>query len=113
MATLKNEKIAMLLAGIVCFLGMGHFYAGKIWRGLVLLFGGWALIFGSFLCFAAWSMSGLVIPPSGYTPVEPPAWGPYFLLGGIVLFLGFIALWIWQIFNARRVCQDRNKQAVD
>ena len=113
MASLKNEKVAMILAvlpGILGFLGVGHFYIGRIRRGVILLVGAWGLITASFFCFAAWSMSHMIIPPPGQPVGEPLAYAMAFLVVSLVLFFGFIALWIWQIFDARAVCQTHNSK---
>jgi hypothetical protein len=110
---MKKEYLAIILAillGAVGFLGTGHFYLGRIRRGLILLIGGWGLIGVGLLCLIIWSMSGMVIPPPGYPEIEPPAISLVFLLVSIVLFLGFGGLWVWQIFNARTACRDRNQQ---
>ena len=112
MKTLKNEKVAILLAvlpGAVGFLGIGHFYVGRFRRGLVFLVGAWALASISFFCFVAWSMSGMVIPPPGYPKVEVPTYSLAFFAAGLVLSIGLFALWIWQIFDAKGVCRNYNK----
>ena len=110
----KSKKIAILLAalpGIIGFLGIGHLYTGRIRRGLILLIGAWCLAGTSTFCYIVWAMSQMVIPPPGYPRVEPPASSLVFLATSIVLFFGLVGLWIWQIFNAKAVCQNYNKQA--
>lgn len=110
----KSERITVLLAalpGIVACLGIGHFYVGRFRRAVILLLGGWGLAGTAFFCFSAWSMCHMIIPPPGYSPIEPPSSSYAFLAGGIVSFLGLIALWIWQIFNAKAACQNHNRQA--
>ena len=112
MKTLKNEKVAILLAvlpGAVGFLGIGHFYVGRIRRGLILLMGAWGLAGTSLFCFIASAMSTMVIPPPGYPKVEVPAYSLVFGVVGVVLLLGLVALWIWQIFDAKGVCRNYNK----
>ncbi|MBA7651158.1 hypothetical protein ES703_58973 [subsurface metagenome] len=113
MASIRNEKIAMILAvlpGVFGFLGIGHFYIGRIRRGVILLIGAWGLITASVLCFVAWSMSQMIIPPPGQPVGEPPAYAAVFLIASFVLFFGCIALWIWQIFDARAVCRTHNSK---
>ena len=112
----KSKTIAILLAalpGILGFLGIGHLYLGRIRRGLILLIGNWVLAGVSIMCYFIWAMSQMVIPPPGYPRVEPPAASDVFLAISIVLFFGLVGLWIWQIFNAKSVCQNYNKQVSD
>ena len=116
MRRLKSQKTAIILAallGAVGFLGIGHFYMGKIRRGLILLIGAWIMTGASIISFAAWSMSHMVIPPPGYPKVDVPGYTFIFLAIGVVLLLGLVALWIWQIFDAKATCQNYNKQASD
>ena len=113
MKTPKSEMTTILLAalfGVIGFLGIGHLYVGRIRRGLVLLIGAWALAVASFVCFAVWSMSHMVIPPPGYPKIEVPAYFIAFLALGIILLLGIFFLWIWQIFDARAACTKYNGQ---
>jgi hypothetical protein len=112
----KSESISLLLGilpGLIGFLGIGHFYAGRIRRGLILLIGGWVLAGVSLFCFIAASMSTLVIPPSGQPPEELPAYFFIFCSISIILSLGGLALWIWQIINARTVCRQYNNQIIE
>lgn len=93
MKTLKNEKVAILLAvlpGAVSFLGIGHLYVGRLRRGLVLLVGTWALVSISFFCFVVWSMSGMAIPPPSYPKVEVPTYSLALFAAGFVLSVGFL-----------------------
>jgi hypothetical protein len=106
----RSPKTAALLAalpGLVCCLGIGHLYAGRMRRGLLLLLGGWGLAGGSLFCLTAWSMCHLIIPPLGQPIGEPPAAADVFLGVGVVSFLGLVSLWAWQIFDARRCARSR------
>lgn len=111
----KSPRKAVLLAalpGLVCCLGIGHLYADRVRRGLLLLFGGWGLTAAGFFCITAWAMCHMVIPPPGQPVGEPPAAADAFLIIGIVSFLGLVSLWIWQIFDARAVCRQYNRRGV-
>lgn len=103
----KSPRKAVLLAalpGLVCCLGIGHLYAARVRRGLLLLFGGWGLAAASFFCLTAWAMCRLMaIPPPGQPIGEPPPTVDAFLIIGVVSFLGLVSLWIWQIFDARAI----------
>lgn len=108
----RSPKTAALLAalpGVVCCLGIGHLYAGRVRRGLVLLLGGWGLAAGGLFCLTAWSMCHMVIPPLGQPVGEPPAAADAFLITGVVSFLGLVSLWVWQIFDARRCADNRER----
>ena len=110
---LKSQKIAMLLAvllGAVGFLGIGHLYIGRIRRGLILLMGAWVLAGTSLFCFIASAMSTMVIPPPDYPKVEVPAYSSVFFAIGVVLLIGLVALWIWQIFDVKAACRNYSKQ---
>ncbi|MFC2018977.1 hypothetical protein ACFLU4_03365 [Chloroflexota bacterium] len=112
MEQLKSEKVAVLLAallGAIGFLGIGHLYVGRIRRGLILLIGTWGLVSISVMCLFAWSMSHMIIPPPGQPIGTPPAGRWVFLVVSLLFSLGAIALWIWQIIDARAVCRDNNK----
>jgi len=106
----RSPRTAVLLAalpGLVCCFGIGHLYAGRVRRGLVLLLGGWGLAAGGLFCLTAWSMCHLVIPPLGQPIGEPPAAADVFLTVGVVSSLGVVSLWIWQIFDARRCARSK------
>ena len=110
---IKKVYLAIVLAvilGALGFLGTGHLYAGRICRGILLMVGGWVVIVAGFLLMAFGGMSGMVIPPPGYPPVEPPAYGIVLMLAGFVLYLGYGVLWVWQIVDARAACRDHNQR---
>lgn len=69
-----------LLPGLVGFWGIGHMYAGDVFKGLLILFTGWALIFITIFS------------------------GPFFLC---FLVLGLV-LWLVQAFDAYRTAVARN-----
>jgi len=113
MTSPKSEKVVMLLAGVLGafgFLGIGHLYIGRVRRGVILLVSSWILVGTSIFCFIVWAMAQMVIPPPGQPIGEPPAYSLIFLAVSIVLFFGAVTLWIGQIFDAKAVCQNYNKQ---
>ena len=110
----KSEGLALFLAilpGICGLFGIGHFYAGRVRRGLVLLIGGLVLSGIGSACFIIGSMSGLVVTPSGVFIMHeaPPE---LFICWGIGFFISLcgLALWIWQIIDAGAVCRQYNRQ---
>jgi TM2 domain-containing membrane protein YozV len=91
----KSEGVAIVLAvlvGLIGFYGVGHMYVGRIRRGLVILFLDWVISIPSFF--------SLVVGLSGDIEL---------LVLGVVLLVGSLILWIWQIFDARRVCREHNQ----
>lgn len=81
----KNPTTAVLIAaigGLVGFSGIGHIYVGKIMKGILLLVAG-LILFGV----------GIVL----------------FGAGGFLMVIGYFALWIWQIFDARKLANQFNE----
>ncbi len=93
----KSEGIAILLAlsgGVLGFSGIGHFYASKIGKGLLIMFMGFvyeAVTTTLFIAFTGAAMKH-----------EHP--DPWWLLSLLMWFIFFI----WQIFDARAVCRMHN-----
>jgi len=91
----KSEGVAIVLAvlvGLLGFYGVGHMYVGRIRRGLVILFLDWFI-----------SISGIVLI------MMNEILGTGGLVLGIILLIGSFALWIWQIFDVRKVCREHNQ----
>lgn len=110
----KSEGLALLLAilpGVFGLLGIGHLYASRIRRGVLLLIGGLLLSGIGSACFIIGSLSGLVVTPSGVLLMQeaPPELFIYWGIGFFVSLCG-LALWIWQIIDARAVCRQYNSQ---
>ena len=108
----KNEGLAALLAfllALIGFLGMGHIYAGRVGRGLILFFVG-ILLEGAVIGLALY-----YVWDSGYD------WSPWsggytyhsgeigYAAGAGAAYLIWFILWIWQTFNARKVCRIYNQ----
>ncbi len=85
-AKYKAESTAILLAallGVIMINGVGHMYAGKVGKGVGLLVG------------------SIVLAIIGWSTV---------LFGvGIIFLVGYFAIWIWQIFDARNTCREYNE----
>ena len=81
----KNESTAILLAallGLFVICGIGHFYVGKIGRGVGLL------------------IVVLILDGIGWATV-------WLLIGIPFLIVGFV-IYIWHIFDARNLCREYN-----
>jgi len=92
----KSEGAAILLAfflGLIGLFGIGHIYVGRIGRGLVIFF------VGLMLEVLAWFLILMCFVEGG----------PWIVLA-IIVGLGDLAFWIWQIFDARAVCRQHNTE---
>ena len=81
----KSDTTTLLLAiilGLFALSGIGHLYLGKIGRGVGILIGGIVL-------YAV----GIVTLMFGV---------------GVVLIIGYLVLFIWQIIDSRRLCREYN-----
>jgi len=108
---LKNPGVAALLSaifGLVGLWGIGHFYVGKIVRGIGFLIAGLILI-GS-IAFLSFSLGLLAIFSSIYPPFS--SMEPAFGLGAIgiviILVLIYIIGFFWQINNAYNLAKNLN-----
>ena len=110
----KSEGLALFLAilpGICGLFGIGHFYVGRVRRGLILLVSGLVLSGLGSACFIVGSLSSLVVTPSGQLMLEDMPFDLIIYWGiGFVISLGGLALWIWQIIDARAVCRQHNER---
>jgi TM2 domain-containing membrane protein YozV len=104
----KSPGTAALLAfigGIFGILGIGHFYAGKIGRGIIILIFGLILagaIMGSSLSILAMQSNSIENESSGEGSAIAIG-----LFSGVVYFI----LFIWQIFSARGLAKKYNSLA--
>ena len=85
----KSPGTAALIAfigGIFALPGIGHIYVGKVGKGIAILVGG---VFIALIIFVAiW-----------YIPF-PLSWIPI---------IGYFILWIWQIFDSRKLAKKFNE----
>ena len=91
----KNETTAILLAfflGIIGLYGIGHLYVGALGRGLLFFFVGLILEIISWVSLLAF-LSEEALP----------------ILLDLLLLAGLLAFWVWQIFDARKVCRQHNR----
>jgi len=98
----KSPGTAALIAflgGIFALPGIGHIYVGKVGKGIAILVGGLVLyiisIFGIiYITTPVYSMpTGIVIS----------------VIGVIGLSIAYLVLFIWQIFNARKMARKFNE----
>jgi len=100
----KSSGTAALLAfvgAIIGLPGMGHIYVGRVGRGLLILFSGFALYYLGWIII----LGGLLIGSLARS-------FPIFQAGiglGIALLVMYFGLLIWQIFNARSLAKKLNE----
>lgn len=83
----KNEGVALVLAavlGIIGLCGIGHIYAGRLSRGILILLA--SLVTGALVVF----MWIIIVP--------------------VIIHIGLV---IWTIFDARNVCREYNTTLSD
>ena len=94
----KSEGITLVMSivlGLIGINGTGHLYLGKIKRGIIILV-------GSLMCF---------VVMFGVLAIAIELWSPEMLLLILaVSCIGYIALFIYQIVDARRLCKIYNKE---
>lgn len=89
-----------LVPGFLGFLGIGHLYLGRVMRGLLLLLAGWVVLvlgWGLFLLGVSAQAFG-----SGTAAI--------LILSGLALMACWLALWMWQAVDARRLNQGRREE---
>ena len=100
----KSLSIATILAviiGLIGIQGVGHFYVGKIAKGFGILI---SPLFMIFLVF----MASTGITTLQYATGDRETIAIVYIIitiGGVV---GFIAMFIWQIYDARKLCREYN-----
>lgn len=90
----KDPGITALIAfvaGVFGFCGVGHVYVGKIGKGILIMLFEWFLLFMGVIAI----LGGFLV-------------GPMFMLG-ILLLIGAVAVWFWQIFDAYNLAKEYNE----
>jgi hypothetical protein len=101
----KSPGTAALIAfigGIFAFLGLGHIFVGKIGRGVGLLISG--IIIYVLLIIMIISFPSFLILAS-----DESSLGIGIILMVFVLGITYFVLWIWQLFNARKLAKKFNE----
>lgn len=97
----KNTLVLSIVFGLVGLVGLGHLYLGKFRRGV-------GLIVYDLVMFA---IIGIIVEPWGWTIMDnfnSVNELLSFFAGLIVLGIISITVFIWQIFNARKLCKEYN-----
>lgn len=107
----KSEGTTMVLSiivGLMGIMGIGHIYLGKTKRGVIILIIGifsWSLLFVPTIL-----LLGSDIPMDEYTLEKRLSDMTTIIIIGVI---GVIALFIWQIIDARRLCKKYNRYLLD
>ena len=104
----KSPGTAALIAfigGIFALLGLGHMYIGNVGRGIGILISG-IIIYVLLIIIIIFSLSlqGLLFLGVDESPIGIEAILIIFVLG-----IAYFVLWIWQIFNARKLAKKFNE----
>ena len=106
----KSPGTAALIAfigGIFALLGLGHIFIGKIGKGFGILVSG-IIIYVLFVIMAislpVMLLLGLVESFTGYAGSGRIIFIIMFILG-----IAYLVLWIWQIFNAKKLAKKFNE----
>ena len=106
----KSPGTAALIAfigGIFTLLGLGHIFIGKIGKGFGILVSG-IIIYVLFVIMAislpVMLLFGLVESFTGYAGSGGIIFIIMFILG-----IAYLVLWIWQIFNAKKLAKKFNE----
>ncbi|HJT86185.1 MAG TPA: zinc ribbon domain-containing protein [Nitrososphaeraceae archaeon] len=105
----KSPGTAALIAfigGIFGLQGVGHIYVGKVGKGIGILISG--IIIAFLLIFSTVSLQGIFFfeddISSSNSGIEVVAIFIIFISG-----IAYLVLWIWQIFNARKLAKKFNE----
>lgn len=102
----KSPGTAALIAFVGAIFGLpgiGHMYVGHVGRGIGILLGGLALYILAWLTFVGSLIAGGF---GGGANLFQAGWTMAFIIG-----LAYVALLIWQIFNARSLAKKHNERA--
>lgn len=103
----KNEGIALVLSiivGLMGVMGVGHIYLGRVRRGVIILIIGIMSWVAFFIPFA-------ILGVLGELEEEPS--DPAIIIGMIgglsAVGIGVFILFIWQVFDSRKLCRKYNE----
>lgn len=120
----KSEGTALVLSllfGFFGFMGFGHRYVGHVVKSLAILYSGWALLFLNFMNFFPLIYSAINHQYFYYGSPFPfitqlanllhlDSYWSYILIFTILISVpvGYLVLYIWQIFDARKITREFN-----
>ena len=110
----KSEGLTLVLSivvGLMGIMGVGHIYIGRVRRGVIILIIGIASWSAFFIPFAILGVLGEL----GELEKDPsdPAIIIGMIAGMVVVGIGVLILFIWQIINSRKLCREYNEYLVE
>ena len=106
----KSPGTAALIAfigGIFALLGLGHIFVGKIGKGFGILVSG-IIIYVLFVIMAI-SLPGILLLGLFESSTGDAGSGRIIFIVMFILGIAYLVLWIWQIFNARKLARKFNE----
>jgi hypothetical protein len=106
----KSPGTAALIAfigGIFALLGLGHIFVGKIGKGFGILVSG-IIIYVLFVIMAI-SLPGMLLLGLVESSTGDAGSGGIIFIVMFILGIAYLVLWIWQIFNARKLAKKFNE----
>lgn len=106
----KSPGTAALIAfigGIFALLGLGHIFVGKIGKGFGILVSG-IIIYILFVIMAI-SLPGMLLLGLVESSTGDAGIGGIIFIVMFILGIAYLVLWIWQIFNARKLARKFNE----
>ena len=106
----KSPGTAALIAfigGIFTLLGLGHIFLGKIGKGFGILVSG-IIIYVLFVVMAI-SLPGILLLGLVESSTGDAGSGGIIFIIIILLGIAYLVLWIWQIFNAKKLAKKFNE----
>ena len=106
----KSPGTAALIAfigGIFALLGLGHIFVGKIGKGFGLLISG-LIIYVLFVIMVIF-LPGMLLLGLVESSTGDVGSGRIIFIVMFILGIAYLVLWIWQIFNARKLAKKFNE----
>ena len=106
----KSPGTAALIAfigGIFALLGLGHIFVGKIGKGFGILVSG-IIIYVLFVIMAI-SLPGMLLLGLVESSTRDAGSGRIIFIIMFILGIAYLVLWIWQIFNAKKLAKKFNE----
>jgi TM2 domain-containing membrane protein YozV len=102
-----TTALIAFLGGIFGLPGIGHIYVGKVGRGIGILITGLILYALTFMTIFSVGFLASIEQPNA--PSDNASAGIGALAGMLVFSIAYIILFIWQIFNARKLAKKFNE----
>lgn len=106
----KSPGTAALIAfigGIFALPGLGHIYVGKVGKGFGILISG--IIIYVLLVIMAISVPSMLFLAADESSTGDAGSGGIIFILMFILGIAYLVLWIWQIFNARKLARKFNE----